>query len=331
MTVTAFARPAGCLRPVALPRVVDDPDRIRTLAERNGPYFMPGRYLVGGTTANAASDGTILKHTDVPPGIVGPVWRGDWATDGEARIDGADELLHAAAFIEAAQQLFDAEVVVPEQLFVNLTGPRPGDPFSHTDIPEFIGLDRSNCPGWFLFAMGQSGQFEDVRHNIATAVCWFHRGSRGFFRYWPDGRDAPSVRHEDMWNTGVMGDNDFMHHQVERTGGEDAVPVEGLSIDSLLDHDGTDWVVTDEGAELGRLDDLDVRLSLSWKAKVYADAASAEAARSGVGAISLADALDRLASVLGEPLAASGEDALSSGALRDQLRSRFDNSRSDRT
>ena len=330
MTMTVV-RPAGCLRPVELAHVVDDPDRIRAMAERNGPYFMPGRYLVGGTTANAASDGTILKHTDVPPGITGPVWRGDWATHGRARIEGAHELLHSPVFVDAARRLFDAEVVVPEQLFVNLTGPKGGDPFSHTDIPEFVGLDRSNAPGWFLSAMGQSGQFEDVRKNIATAVCWFHRGSRGYFRYWPDGRDAPSVRHEDMWNTGVMGDNDFMHHQVERTGEPDAEPVEGLSIDSLLDHDGTDWVVTDDGVELGRLDDLNVRLSLSWKAKVYADGTSANAAASGVGAIGLDDALTRLAAVIDEPLAATGADALSSPALRDQLRSRFDNSRSDRT
>lgn len=330
MTMTV-ARHAGCLHPVAIERVVDDPDHIRSMAESNGPYFMPGRYLVGGITAHAASDGTILKHGDVPPGITGPVWRGDWAIDGEARIDGADELLHCAVFIDAARQLFDAEVVVPKQLFVNLTGPRGGDSFSHTDIPEFVGLDRSNAPGWFLSAMGQSGQFEDVRKNIATAVCWFHRGSRGYFRYWPDGRDAPSVRHENMWNTGVMGDNDFMHHQVERVGEPDTAPVEGLTIDSLLDFDGTDWVVTDEGVELRRLDDLNVRLSLSWKAMVYADGASADAAEAGVGAIDLAEALDRLADVLDEPLAATGDDALSSTALRDQLRSRFSNYRSDRT
>jgi hypothetical protein len=330
MTMTVD-RPSGCLHPVAIERVVDDADGVRTMAELNGAYFMPGRYLVGGISANEAADGTILKHGNVPPGITGPVWRGDWAIDGEGRVDGADELLHSAVFIEAARQLFDAEIVVPEQLFVNLTGPRGGDSFSHTDIPEFVGIDRSNSPGWFLAAMGKSGQFEDVRKNIATAVCWFHRGDRGYFRYWPDGRDAPSVRHEDMWNTGVMGDNDFMHHQVERVGQPGAVPVDGLSIDSLLDHDGTDWVITDEGVELGRLDDLDVRMSLSWKAKVYADEAAASAAKSGVGAIGLAEALDRLAEMLDEPLAATGPDALSSAALRDQLASCFSSYRSDRT
>ena len=330
MTMTVD-RSAGCLPPIAIDEVVDDPDGIRTMAEENGPYFMPGRYLVGGISANQAADGTILKHGDVPPGITGPVWRGDWAIAGESRVDGADELLHAAVFVDAARQLFDAEIVVPEQLFVNLTGPRSGDPFSHTDIPEFVGIDRSNAPGWFLSAMGKSGRFEDVRMNIATAVCWFHRGDRGYFRYWPAGRDAPSVRHEDMWNTGVMGDNDFMHHQVERVGQPDATPVEGLTIDSMLDHDGRDWVVTDEGVEQGRLDDLNVRLSLSWKAKVFADGDTATAARSGAGGIGLAEALERFAAVLDEPLAATGADALASPVLRDQLSARFSTYRSDRT
>jgi hypothetical protein len=327
----ALARPTGCLHPVVLNTVVDNADHIRTMAERNGPYFMPGRYLVSTATSDAAADGTILKHGDVPPGVTGPVWRGDWATRGTPRIEGADELLHSAVFIEAAQQLFDAEIVIPEQLFVNLTGPRDGDPFSHTDIPEFVGFDRANSPGWFLLAMGQSGQFEDIRMNIATAVCWFHRGDRGYFRYWPDGRDEPSVRHEHMWNNGVMGDNDFMHHQVERVGQPNAAPVEGLSIDSLLAFDENGWVITDEGIELQRLDDLNVRLSLSWKAKVYADGASAEAAQAGVGAIGLAEALDRLAAVIEEPMAATGDDALSSPVLRDQLSSLFTTYRSDRT
>ena len=330
MTMTV-ARPAGCLPPVALDRVVDDAARIRAMAEQNGPYFMPGRYLVGGITAQEASSGQVLKHHNLPLGIVGPVWRGDWATHGQGHIEGAEDILHLPAFVDAAQRLFNAEVVVPEQLYVNLTGPMRGSSFSHTDIPEFVGIDRSNAPGWFLQAMGISGQFEDVRKNIATAVCWFHRGDRGFFRYWPNGRDAPSVRHENMWNTGVMGDNDFMHHQVERVGQPDAVPVEGLSIDSLLDFDGTEWVVTDEDNELGRLDDLNVRLSLSWKAKVYADGASAQAAQSGVGGIDLPEALNRLTAVVNEPLAATGPEALSSPALRDQLTSLFTSYRTERT
>ncbi len=65
-------------------------------------------------------------------------------------------------------------------------------------------------------------------------MAWFYTGERGFFRYWPDGRDAPSVRHDNVWNTAVVGDNDFMHHQVERVGPVDAERIDGLTIDAAL-------------------------------------------------------------------------------------------------
>ncbi len=71
-------------------------------------------------------------------------------------------------------------------------------------------------------------------------------------------------------------------------------------------------MITDEGAELQCLDDLNVRLSLSWKSKVYADGASADVAQSDVGAIALAEVLGRFAQVMDEPLAATGDDALGS-------------------
>ena len=48
---TNLERPNGCLLPVAIDHVVDEPDLIRDIARNNGPYFMPARYLIGGETA----------------------------------------------------------------------------------------------------------------------------------------------------------------------------------------------------------------------------------------------------------------------------------------
>ena len=39
---TNLERPNGCLPPVAIDHVVDEPDLIRDIARNNGPYFMPG-------------------------------------------------------------------------------------------------------------------------------------------------------------------------------------------------------------------------------------------------------------------------------------------------
>ena len=61
---------------------------------------------------------------EVDPRLVGPVFRGDWAF-GEALVDGAGALLAHEGFIAAAGAMFQTEVVVPEQVYVNLTTPLP--------------------------------------------------------------------------------------------------------------------------------------------------------------------------------------------------------------
>ncbi len=101
------------------------------------------------------------------------------------------------------------------------------------------------------------------------------------------------MRHEDVWNSGVVGDNDFMHHQVERTGPAGSLPPPGLTIDSSLDHDGSRWIVVDGDDVLADFDESEVRLSLSWKAKVYRDEAERQDVAAGIGGIGLDEVLAR--------------------------------------
>ena len=307
---TNVKRPNGCLPPIELDHVVDEPELIREIARNNGPYFMPARYLIGGETAADARKRAPKIVKDAPSYLIGPTWRGDWAFDGEVLVEQAAPLLHHQGFIDAAKQMLDAEIVVPEQVYVNLSTPMGAQPFSHVDIPEFIGINRHNAPGWFLQAMGSSGLFEDVRISIVTAVAWFHQGERGFFRYWPEGREKGSVRHENMWNSAVVGDNDFMHHLVERNGPKGAVPPEGMSINTELNHDGVSWKVLEQGEELASYGDLDVRLSLSWKAKVYSDKQTYEDSTNGISNIGIREAIRRFNQELGSNFSKLNDDEL---------------------
>ena len=179
---TIVERPKGCLPPIQINHVVDEPDLIREIARNNGPYFMPARYLIGGETAADARKRTPKVIKDAPSYLIGPTWRGDWAFDGEILVEEAAPLLHHQGFIDATKEMFQTEIIVPEQVFVNLSSPMNAQPFSHVDIPEFRGVNRHNAPGWFLQAMGSSRLFEDVRISIVTAVAWCHQGERGFFR-----------------------------------------------------------------------------------------------------------------------------------------------------
>ncbi len=308
MTITERRPADACLPPILLDPVVPDPERIRAMAQANGPYFMPARYLVRSSAASDASR-TEEATAEVPAYLIGPTFRGDWAVGGKPQVPGAEGLLHHEGFIDAAREMCGPGVeAVPEQVYVNLTAPSGGQPFSHVDIPEFVGVDRTNAPGWLLQAMGSSRLFEDARITIITAVAWFHHGERGFFRYWPRGRGAESVRHEDVWNTAVVGDNDFMHHKVERTGPRDLAPPAGMTIDTLLDHDGTDWLIVEDGRTLARYGDEHIRLSLSWKAKVFEPAVPP--------ALGLDDVVARFADAMGEEFPARSVDELTDDLTR---------------
>ena len=121
-----------------------------------------------------------------------------------------------------------------------------------------------------------------------------------------------------MWNTAVIGDNDFMHHLVERVGSKPNGPPEGMSINTELKHDGVSWKVLEQGEELASYSELDVRLSLSWKAKVYSDKQTYEDSTNGIDNIGINEAIRRFNQELG-----SNFKELSDDDLRKELSQRW--------
>ena len=280
--------------PVRVEPVVDDPARIRRLVEARAPYWPVQRYF-----ANDAEYASLSGGESAAPMVVAPVFRGNWAVDGVAEPDVAPLLGHAP-FVEAARRLFDAEIVRPQAVYVNLTWQLPfAQGAGHTDVPAFRGFDRRTVPIAFLTLMGQSGLFEDVRLRIATAVAWFYEGADGGFEYWPDGPDAPSRVHEGrIENTALVGDNDFMWHRVRPTGRPQG-GMARLSQGSELARDAGAFVVRDGGRELGRFGWDALRVSLSWKALTFASDAERRRYDEHEGDVDLAEVVRRFRADLG--------------------------------
>jgi hypothetical protein len=280
--------------PVRVEPVVDDPARIRRLVEARAPYWPVQRYF-----ANDAEYASLSGAEGAAPMVVAPVFRGNWALDGVAEPDVAPLLGHAP-FVDAARRLFDAEIVRPQAVYVNLTWQLPfAQGAGHTDVPAFLGVDRRQTPIAWLTLMGQSGLFEDVRLKIATAVAWFYEGDDGGFEYWPDGPGAPSRVHEGrIENTALVGDNDFMWHRVRPTGRvRDGMA--RLSLESELARADGQWRVRDGGRELGRFGWEALRVSLSWKALVFASDADQRRYDEHTGDIDLAEVVRRFRADLG--------------------------------
>ncbi len=267
--------------PILLDPLLDDPANVAGLVERHAPYFPVQRYFASPEEMRALSD-TADRQGRADPGtgmVVGPVFRGNWAYE-RPLVDGVAPLLACAPLVDAARRLFaagpDPDLVRPQIVYVNLTLPMPCGDGGHTDIPAFRGVDRTTVPVWLLVTMGRSGLFERWRVRIATAVAWFYAGEGGALTYWPDGPDATPRTLPPRSNTALVGDNDVMFHRVEAVGGADDEMVRGLTLDSQLTFAGDGlWEVRDAGRVLGHWEASRVRVSLSWKALVFRDAAEA--------------------------------------------------------
>jgi hypothetical protein len=275
------------LPPILLRDVLPEPSVVRELVERDAPYAPVQRYF-----RSQAEYGTVGAQG---PMIVAPNFRGDWATE-RKQLRGVDPILDHPGFIEATRKIWSAEVVRPEWVFVNLTWqlPFPQGP-GHTDVPAFLGIDRSEHPIWLLSAMGHSRLFEAERVDIVTAVAWFYLGTDGGLTYWPDGPDQPARIHEGtIFNTALVGDNDFMFHRVNPVGSTEAGLPRGLTLETRLEHRGGDaWAVVDGDRVIGEPAYDELRISVSWKARVFADAETARVHDSHQRDLCLADVVGR--------------------------------------
>jgi len=213
----------------------------------------------------------------------------------ETRIDGVEAFRDHAALVTAAQELFGRPIVIPAIVYANVLV--PGQELAlHTDVPEFLGLDRRTVPQWLLVVMHHSGLFEQWRIPIATAVAYAGGGVGGEFAHYLDGADGEPSTVDARHSSAVMLDTDSIFHGVDRVIGDDAA-VERMRRDTKLRRDTStsDWDVVDgEGAVITRHAEDVLRYSVSWKAYCFADDAEHERWRSGRDDLALARVLETL-------------------------------------
>ncbi len=253
--------PTALVEPTLLDRAFEDPGAVITLIERGSPY----------KTLAAV-------HRDPPSTPATPWFRNFWALGGKVTFPGAETAFHNPLYLEAAREVFGAEVVVPLAMMTNLNLPGPAAP-PHLDLPFFRGAHRREVPSWLLAPMGYSGLFHHWAIPVASVITWFYGGSGGEFEYWPDGLDAESVRVRDLAaNQAVIADNEYTYHRVCEVGSpDDFLEHNRVPYGSMLQLDGSEWRLTEDDRELGRYPKADVRLSVLWKAYCFSDQAEAEA------------------------------------------------------
>ena len=167
--------------------VIDDVGDVVRLLERNAPYTPLGGWY--------RPDAEL----DVPNS---PMWfQNDWV-HADLQVDGSELFLHHERVAQAARDFYDAEIVLPHSVYVNLMVAIDRAGPAHTDNPRFQGRDRSNTPMWLLRVMFWSGLFDAhviVQADESVPASWAHgivhllEGDRANAGYWyrRAGRDLP--------------------------------------------------------------------------------------------------------------------------------------------
>lgn len=274
MTATASAgRPRP---PVVIDDLFDDAGLVDRILERESPHpntlagdeFVETRRQLEAAAAQGDGAPAWMQVDDAGRPVMPGIFRTTWA-DGDILAEETDRIAHHPTLIDAAARLFDAEIVRPYFVYSNISTPM-GQSQKHIDITAFRGIDRHNVPTWLINAMHTSGLFRRWHIKIATGVAWFYDGPGGEFTYWPEGADGVEIPFDAARNRCIVGDNDHMPHRVEKVGrGEPR-----FSLDATISAMDDGWLVDDHGDSTAFAKD-EVRVSVSWKAQVFTDAADA--------------------------------------------------------
>jgi len=276
--------------PILLHDVIENLDAVVGLLERNAPYHPLGGWFRPGIEADQPTSALWFQK--------------DWV-HADLAVAGSDLFLWHERVIDAARRFYDAEVVVPHTLYVNLMTAIERSGPAHTDNPKFRGRDRANTPMFLLRAMLWSGLFDRWSIVQATSIWWMNDVDGGGLLYWPEGPDKPPHRHADaMANTALVGDNHGMFHQVEPLGpfGREPMRVTPRAELAPAGDASGDWMVTDCGEPRLRAPLDRFRVSVLWKADIYRS--EEERQRLAEDMLSLED----VARIFDADLAAKGAD-----------------------
>jgi len=162
-------------------------------------------------------------------------------------------------------------------LYVNLL--LPGQSIQlHLDVPELLGVDRSNCPSWLLVAAHCSGLFTKYRVRNVTSVFYpstAYGGALGVFSPELEGHVYPV----EEGLTVVLDTDTCFHHcaQARASSSEAGKGVEipsvppGCSVEFSQAGGRPEWKVVEgkTGGEVQVVPEKDIRFSVSCKFHIF--------------------------------------------------------------
>ena len=256
----------------------------RVLNENGTEWIFPHRYDMAVCLPSIRENGKLYGRENDPEGTSRTnFFRETWAyrTTGPMQYYGKDPQLAKQvekslthAFAPAARELYGRPLIEPNLVYCNML--RPGEEIgTHSDVPEFRGINRTSSPSWLVVLCHMSNLFEDYRVYSATGISYYQDVKQGrMASYHGLSPHEPGIVHPARFNTAVLLDTDSTYHHTDRVAHREHPPQPEKEPGTVMHFDASSgvWVVSSAcGERLFTHNFDDMRMSVSWKARCFRD------------------------------------------------------------
>ncbi|MFD4407533.1 hypothetical protein ACFWPH_32680 [Nocardia sp. NPDC058499] len=267
------------------PRFVEDiytPDEIELLfgiVRNDGPWRLIAAQHFNTAEEYLAVAGAKNRDTDVKlelSDLLTPTFRGYLGDQGVPFIEKAQDLYYNTRLLDMIKTIHGGKFAFPTNYTFNVRAPAHSYDAGHLDGTSFRGMTMQNTPLWLIGIMAKSGLFEHWEFKTGQVIAYFYNSDvDGGFTFWPDGPDrAPQRFAAPFHNSGLLMNAERIFHRGEASGPVSKRSIPGLQLNSVVSGDGADeWVIRNDGQEIARYHNDDMRLLFHYSAYVFDDLA----------------------------------------------------------
>ncbi|MGW9131909.1 hypothetical protein [Streptomyces sp. NPDC055681] len=269
------------ITPVMHPEVIQDfyrPEEVEALfgvVRDNAPWQLILAHHFASTEEYLAVSGA----ADVDPGkvklsdFIAPTFRGYLAEEGIVMYPELHDIYFSKRLLDPIMEMHGAKYGFASHMLFNIGVPSHSFDAGHFDSGNWLGCSIVNTPVWLLSVMAKSGLFDKWAIKTGQMITYFYDSDiDGGFTYWPDGPDrAPKRFAAPFNNTCILSDNSLMYHRRENNGPAHMRDLPEIRLESLLHHQGGQWVIRNGEKEIARYGDKEMRSLFHYTALVFDD------------------------------------------------------------
>lgn len=249
--------------------VIRNHEPLRLIAAQ---HFNTAEEYLAVAGAKTRDSGKTLTLSD----LLTPTFRGYLGDQGVAFEERAQDLYYSRRLMDMIKTIHGGKYAYPTNYTFNVRAPAHSFDAGHLDGTSFRGMTMQNTPLWLIGIMAKSGLFEKWEFKTGQVIAYFYNSDvDGGFTYWQNGPEEPPQRiAAPFHNSGVLMNAERVFHRGEASGPRHKRSIPNLALNSLISGDGDhEWVIRNDGEEIARYHDDEMRFLFHYSAYVFDDLA----------------------------------------------------------